>query len=113
MLHLHSSTTDLLFTLSALCDSIHVTRQTTSLAARRLRAARDIVADLRREAAAREECISWVENGRWDDRLAERDCARVCGEVVGGFEDVCNGWRDRLLAEGGIGGRVEVEICAG
>lgn len=113
MLHLHSSTTDLLFTLSALCDSIHVTRQTTSLAARRLRAARDIVADLRREAAAREECISWVENGRWDDRLAERDCARVCGEVVGGFEDVCNGWRDRLLAEAGIGGRVEVEICAG
>lgn len=90
-----------------------MTRQTTSLAARRLRTARDIVADLRREAAAREECISWVENGRWDDRLAERDCARVCGEVVGGFEDVCNGWRDRLLAEAGIGGRVEVEICAG
>ena len=54
-----------------------------------------------------------MEKGRWDDRLAERDCARVCGEVVGGFEDVCNGWRDRLLAEGGIGGRVEVEICAG
>lgn len=90
-----------------------MTRQTTSLAARRLRAARDIVADLRRDAAAREECISWVEKGRWDDRLAERDCARVCGEVVGGFEDVCNGWRDRLLAGGGIGGRGEVQVGAG
>lgn len=113
MLHLHSSTTDLLFTLSALCDSIHVIRQTTSLAARRLRAAIDIVADLRKDAAAREESISWVEKGRWGDRLAGRDCARVCGEVVDGFEDVCNGWRNRLLAEGGICGRVEVEICAG
>ncbi len=70
------------------------------------------MAELRREAEIKEESVRWVENGKWDDRLAGRECARVCGEVVGGFEDVCNGWRE-LLLDGGIGSRAEVEVRAG
>lgn len=112
MLRLHSSNTDLLSTLSGLSDSLHMARQTTSLASRRLRAAKELVDELRREADAREEGVRWVEEGRWNDRLAGRECARICGDVVGGFEEVCNGWRKRLAA-GAIGNNgLEVEVGA-
>lgn len=112
MLGLHSSTADLISTLSALSDSLHMARQTSSTASRRLQAAREMVDELRREAEVREEGVRWVEKGRWDDRLAARDCARVCGEVVGGFEEVCKGWREKL-ATGGIEGSGGVEVGAG
>lgn len=112
MLRFHSSTRDLLSTLSSLSDSLHMTRQTTSLASRRLRAAKELVYELRREADTREEGVKWVEEGQWNDRLAGRECARMCGDVVGGFEEVCNGWRERL-AKGTIGNKgVGVEVGA-
>lgn len=112
MLRLHSSTTDLLSTLSGLSDSLHMMRQTTSLAHRRLRAAKELVDELQREADMREEGVRWVEEGRWDDRLAGRECARICGDMVGGFEELCNGWRERLAA-GAIGNNgVGVEVGA-
>ena len=103
---LHTSTIDLLSTLSYLSDTLHMTRQTTTLAARRLRAAREAVETLRREMEEAEEGRRWLETGRWERKLREREAARVCGEVVGGFEEVCAGWRDRLLRQGG--GVVEV-----
>lgn len=77
-----------------------MTRQTTTLAARRLRSSREAVAELKREWEEREEGIRWVESGGWEERLRTRECARVCGEVVGGFEEVCNGWRERLIRGG-------------
>ena len=61
-----------------------------------------MVVELRREMEAKEEAVRWVEKGGWESRLAGRECARVCGEVVDGFEDVCDGWRERL--GGGVGG---------
>lgn len=70
--------------------------------------ARELVIEMRREAEAGETGIRWVEQGNWECRLAGRDCARVCGEVVGGFEQVCASWRKRLA--GGIGG-VEVGVA--
>lgn len=94
---LHASTAELTSILTYLSDTLHVTRQTTSLASRRLRTATEMVVDLRREAEAREEAIRWVEKGNWDKRLAGRECARVCGDVVGGFEEVCAGMRERLI----------------
>ena len=82
-------------------------RQTTALASRRLRAARELVVEMRRETEAKEKGIHWVEKGNWEGRLAGRECARVCGEVIGGFEEVCASWRKRLA-----GGMAGVEIGA-
>jgi hypothetical protein len=87
-----------------------MTRQTTSLASRRLRASREMVEELRREESLKEEGVRWVERGSWEERLRGRECARMCGEVVGGFEEVCRGWRERLVGEGGMTG---VEVGAG
>lgn len=99
---LHASTAELTSTLTYLSDTLHMTRQTTSLATRRLRSATEMVVEIRREAEAREEGIRWLEKGNWEKRLAGRECARVCGDVIGGFEEVCNSWRARLV------GRLEV-----
>jgi len=98
---LHASSTELTTLLTYLSDTLHMTRQTISLASRRLRTARETVVEIRKEAEAREGGVRWIEKGEWETRLANRDCARICGDVVGGFEEVCAGWRERLA--GGLG----------
>ena len=60
-----------------------------------------MVGEMRREAEAREEGVRWIERGGWDAKLKGRECAKVCREVVGGFEEVCDGWRERI-ASGGV-----------
>ena len=92
-------TTDLVQTLNYLSDTLHMSRQTTTTATRRLRAAREMVAELRREEELREEGERWLARGDWGARLARRECAHVCGEVVGGFEAVCESWRERLVSK--------------
>ena len=104
---LHASTADLAEVLSYLSDTLHMMRQTTSLASRRLRVARELVIEMRGEMEAKEMGIHWVEKGNWQGRLAGRECARVCGEVVGGFEEVCASWRKKLAS-----GMVGVDIGA-
>ncbi len=96
---LHAATADLVQTLNYLSDTLHMSRQTTTTAARRLRSARDMVAEMRREDELREEGERWLARGGWGDRLRRRECAGVCRDVVGGFEEVCDGWRARLLAQ--------------
>ena len=96
---LHSATADLVQTLNYLSDTLHMSRQTTTAAARRLRSARDMVAEMRREDELREEGERWLDRGNLGDRLRARECAGVCRGVVGGFEEVCDGWRARLLAQ--------------
>ena len=95
--HLHASTADLADVLTYLSDTLHMMRQTTTLASRRLRIARELVVEMRGEMEAKEMGIRWVEKGNWQGRLAGRECARVCGEVVGGFEEVCASWRRKLV----------------
>ncbi|KAF7540237.1 hypothetical protein G7Z17_g12243 [Cylindrodendrum hubeiense] len=68
-------------------------------ASRRLRSAKEIVAEMRREEELKEEGERWLTRGNWGERLEKRECAGVCGDVIGGFEEVCNGWRERLLAQ--------------
>ncbi len=102
---LHASTEELTSILTHLSDTLHMTRQTTALAARRLRSATEMVLEMRREAEAGEEAIRWAEKGNWEQRLAGRECARVCGDVIEGFEEVCNSWRARLVGS--------LEISAG
>ena len=58
--------------------------------------------ELRKEQDLGEEGRRWIEMGDWERRLREREGARMCGDVVGGFERVCEGWRERLLS-GGVG----------
>ncbi len=96
---LHSVTSDLVLTLNYLSDTLHMARQTTTTATRRLRSAKELVAEIRRDEELREEGERWLVRGNWNERLERRECAHVCGEVVGGFEEVCNGWRARLLAQ--------------
>lgn len=81
-----------------------MSRQTTTLATRRLKSAKELVAEMRKEEEEKEEGERWLTKGNWGERLRNRECATVCGDVVGGFEEVCNSWRERLLAqEGAVG----------
>jgi hypothetical protein len=96
---LHSITTDLVTALSHLTDTLHMSRQTTTTATRRLKSAKELVAEMRQEEELREEGERWLTRGNWNERLQKRECANVCGDVVNGFEEVCNTWRARLLAQ--------------
>ncbi|SPJ85526.1 uncharacterized protein FTOL_11307 [Fusarium torulosum] len=96
---LHSLTTELVQNLNYLSDTLHMSRQTTTMATRRLKSAKEIVAEMRKEEELREEGERWLTRGNWSERLEKRECAGVCGDVIGGFEEVCNGWRERLLAQ--------------
>lgn len=102
---LHSITSDLVQTLNYLSDTLHMSRQTTTTATRRLKSARDLVTEMRRDEELREEGERWLDRGNWGERLENRECAHVCGEVVGGFEEVCNSWRKRLLAQAELEGQ--------
>ena len=81
-----------------------MTRQTTTLATRRLKVAKEALSGLRADIDAAEEGIRWVEKGGWDEKLRGREAAQICASVVGGFEEVCEGWRESLME----GVRVEV-----
>ncbi|EOO02956.1 hypothetical protein UCRPA7_1495 [Phaeoacremonium minimum UCRPA7] len=96
---LHTLTSDLVQTLNYLSDTLHMSRQTTTTATRRLKSAKELVAEIRRDEELAEEGERWLTRGNWSERLRKRECASVCGEVVGGFEEVCNSWRARLLAQ--------------
>ena len=96
-----NQTADLGYSLRGLSDTLYEARQFTSTASRRLRSARDLVAELRREDEGRNQGMRWIETGGWDRRLKEREAARVCGDVVNGFEAICGEWRERLFGGGG------------
>lgn len=67
-------------------------------ASRKLRSARELVEEVRREQREVEEAVKWLEAGRWEEKLRKRECKFECERVVGGFEEVCQGWRERLVA---------------
>lgn len=92
-----SQTSDISLSLRGLSDTLYESRQLTSTASRRLRSARELVADLRREEESREEGSRWIERGEWDSRLKDREAAKVCRDVVSGFEAVCGEWREKLF----------------
>lgn len=92
-----TQTSDLTLTLRTLSDTLHESRQLTSTASRRLRSARELVAEIRREDEDREEGTMWIEKGEWDRKLKDREAGRLCREVVGGFEAVCGEWRRKLF----------------
>ncbi|KAL9614675.1 MAG: hypothetical protein Q9167_000880 [Letrouitia subvulpina] len=96
---LHSlqfSTVDILVTLSSLADSLHMIRQTSTSASRKLKAAKDAVDELRREIDATKKGIEWIEQGKWQERLEKRESAKACRDVVRGFEELCSDWRTKI-----------------
>lgn len=97
-----AQTTDLTLSLRGLSDTLYESRQLTATASRRLRSARELVAELRREEEGREEATRWIEKGDWDRRLRDREAGRVCRDVVSGFEAVCGEWRERLFGAAAV-----------
>ena len=95
--HLTSTGRDAVASLATLSDSLHMSRQVEASAARRLKSARDTVGEIRKEYELEEVGRRFIENGAWDRKLEERQARRVCNEVTGGFEEVCESWRQRLV----------------
>lgn len=101
---LQNLTNELVHSLSVVSDTLQVSRQVTTTATRRLKTAKELVAEMRREEELRDEGERWLARGNWGERLQNRECASVCGEIVGGFEEVCDGWRTRLAQTEGAQG---------
>lgn len=96
------STRELLQHLSNVSDSLHMSRQAHSNAARRLKSSKEQLAEWKRDTELKEQGILWVDKGDWDRRLREREAKRECGSVVDGFEEVCGMWRKRLCEGLGV-----------
>lgn len=79
-----------------------MSRQAHNDASRRLRVAKEQVADWKRDSEMREQGVRFLEKGDWDRRLREREARGECGEVVDGFEEVCGLWRKRLCEGLGV-----------
>ena len=70
-------------------------------AARKLKGAREVLREVVREMEMREESIRWIDRGGWDTEIRERRAARECAGIVSGFERMCDGWGQRILAQDG------------
>ncbi|CAN8095290.1 unnamed protein product [Discula destructiva] len=93
---LQNLTNDLVATLSLISDRLQESRQITTTATRRLRTAKELVAELKTDEDLRDEGERWLTKGNWNEKLEKRACASACGDIIGGFEEVCDGWRARL-----------------
>lgn len=97
---LNSTTSELVGSLGGLADTLHMSRQTTTLAARRLKVAKELVENLRKEEEAREEGHRHLLKGGWDDKLHNREASAECKDVLDGFEKFCTEWRGKLVKIG-------------
>lgn len=100
--HLTLSTRELIQHLSNVSDTLHMSRQTTTNAARRLRTSKEQLHEWKRESERTTEGREFIERGDWDRRLREREAKRACGEVMEGFEEACGLWRKRLCEGLGV-----------
>ncbi|CAO2657317.1 Nn.00g034430.m01.CDS01 [Neocucurbitaria sp. VM-36] len=100
--HLTLSTRELLQHLANVSDTLHMSRQTTANATRRLKVSKEQLQDWKREDEKSKEGHEFIEHGDWDRRLREREAKRACASVLDGFEDVCGMWRKRLCEGLGV-----------
>jgi hypothetical protein len=82
--------------LSLMSDSLHMVRQSSIAANRKLRVAKEACADWRSEIEMVEKARRWIEDGDWDAKCERRDAAVVCKDVTCGFEDFCKGYEEKL-----------------
>jgi len=96
---LHHLTLSLATQLSTISDTLHMARQSSTVARRKLQAAKEACADWRNELEMVETARRWIEDGDWDAKCKRRDAAVVCRDVTSGFEDVCRGFEEKLRAQ--------------
>ncbi|GAB7358378.1 hypothetical protein MBLNU230_g2448t1 [Neophaeotheca triangularis] len=114
---LSRDTTTVVQTLGNLTDSLQISKQASSTAARLLRSCQAVVVEMRRERergeAAREALLASGESGGSGSGSGnggglygrERGwCGRECGDVLEGFERRCGELRGELVAAAGGGG---------
>lgn len=92
--------------LSVLGDSLHMARQNSITASRRLRVAKEAAEEWRNEVEMVEKARRWIEEGEWGRRLGEREAGREVEEVLRGFGEACGRVEEKL--KGGLGVGVEV-----
>lgn len=93
---LRALTDDLMDQLSILGDSLHMARQSSITASRRLRLAKEAAAEWRMEVEMVEKARAWIEEGGWEVKLRKREAASVCQEVLRGFGETCEGMEEKL-----------------
>lgn len=96
------STSELLQHLSNVSDTLHMSRQTTTNATRKLKVSKEQLQDWKRENEKTQEGEEYIEQGNWNQRLQDREAKRVCDDVLDGFEDACVTWRKRLCEGLGV-----------
>ena len=107
---LSSSTNDLLHTLRSLSDVLQESRLASNLAARKLKAVREVVEEMRLEEELIDMSIMLIQAGDWDRRCRERSAARTCREVVTGFSKTCDLVKERYISELEMQMEMEMEI---
>jgi len=105
------STNSLLDVLSSLSDTLHMSRETAVTASRRLQTTRELTTQARKELDQAETAQRWLEDNEQGQRIAGRESAKTCRELLAGFEAVCGGYRAQLVA--GVAGNVSDAVGAG
>lgn len=98
LVSLSNTTASIISTLSNLTDALYIEHEISTTFARHLRNARELVGEMKKEEEASQAGQKWLNDGGWHERLKGRESGRRCAEVVKGFEEVCGGWRERLIA---------------
>jgi hypothetical protein len=99
---LSTSTRELLELLSNISDSLHMSRQATTNASRRIKSAKEQLGEWKRDMDAKDAGVAWIEDGNWDTRLKEREAGSACRDVVSGFEEMFGQYRQRLCEGLGV-----------
>lgn len=99
---LNKASRDVIDTIKCLSDNLHMSRQTTEAVARRLKMVKELVTELYEGLSVFEESRRWVEEGDWEARLARRESATICDDIISGFSEVCDTWRAKLTSGGGV-----------
>ncbi|KAK6361276.1 hypothetical protein TWF730_005014 [Orbilia blumenaviensis] len=94
--NIHQLTVQLISHFAGLSDAIHMFKQQSNAASRKLRGAKEAMRECKLEVETVEQARRWIDEGDWDRRLDNREAAGVCREVLGGFEDVIRNMERRI-----------------
>ncbi|KAF4554244.1 Hypothetical protein D9617_5g071210 [Elsinoe fawcettii] len=97
---LSRDTSNLQSALSGLLDSLQMSKQVSTNAARALKVSTSMVEELRKENELADQGRYWIDSGGWDAKLASRWAAGECRSVLEGFEGVAGEVRRGMEAAG-------------
>lgn len=87
--NLYTSTADLLHHLHNLQDTLTESKQTLTLAARKLRSLQDLVHDLAVQESAVQAGSLAIQTGDWDRKCRDRAAGVICKELIEGAQIQC------------------------